>query len=249
MKRTAKGARGASDFAARIVDAFCLALTVLCAALSVAAAVFGVATLTAGYPTFGGNGYCYVGEEGVPDCAEGRTLLVFRSCDGSEARLYDVMVYESGSGARAGVCVKTDAARQRLVLKTAAGLTSVSFSAVIGKAVDKNDAAGKFVGALAEIYPASSLALFTLSAAVTAIAVIASVKRRGKIRGGKISGRNSVEEVDEGRPDSDGDGQTPPAEEEGGDPARISAEKDGKAAFCTSERDAHGDDSPENPTD
>ena len=188
--KAANGARGAPSVFARVTDALCLAFISVCVAVSVAAAVFGVATVVCGYPTFGGDGYCYVGDEGVPDAVQGRTVLAFRSCDGKEARTGDTVIYDSGAGARAGVCVATDGAVQRVVLSTARGITSVPFSAVVGVAFAADESAGKFVGALADIYPASSYALFTLAAAAIAVTAISSVKRRRKTRKGEISGRN-----------------------------------------------------------
>lgn len=190
--RIVRGACGAPCVFMRFVDALCIALILVCAAVSAAAAVFGVSTVIAGYPTFGGNGYCYVGDEGVPDSAEGRTLLVFRGCGGAEVRIGDTVIYDSGAGARAGLCVAVDGARQRAVLNVAEGITSVPFSSVVGVSFDGDERAGKFVGALADIYPASSIALFSFAAAVIAVAAISAAKRRRESRGGEISGRKGA---------------------------------------------------------
>ena len=62
VMKAANGARGAPSVFALVTDALCLALISVCVAVSVAAAVFGVATVVRGYPTFGGDGYCYVGD-------------------------------------------------------------------------------------------------------------------------------------------------------------------------------------------
>lgn len=102
----------------------------------------------------------------------------------------DVLIYGGYGGARVGVCLLVDKASGRVVLSVSDGIAAVPFDSVIGKSVDENEGAGKVVGALADIYPASSIALFTLAAAVVAIAVIVAAGRRRGKRASRTRGQN-----------------------------------------------------------
>lgn len=164
-----------------VLNAVCVAVIVLAAGISLACAVFGICTLSFGYPTFGDEGYCHVGEEGVPDYVDGEALIIFSPCEGSVAEKGDMVVFGGRHGARVGACELNDAKAGRLVVRTAYGMTSVAYSAVTGKVVGKDVAAGKFVGALARAYPASAITLYVFAAGIIAMAVVLSVKRK---RGG-----------------------------------------------------------------
>lgn len=61
------------------VNFLCVAVILFCSGIAVAAVIFGAATLNAGYPAFGGYGYYYAGDEGIPDVTDGRVLLVFEN--------------------------------------------------------------------------------------------------------------------------------------------------------------------------
>ena len=190
MKNETKRPHGNGAALHIAVNFLCVAVILFCSGIAVAAVIFGAATLNAGYPTFGGYGYYYAGDEGIPDVTDGRVLLVFEKCDGDGVKKGDVLIYGGSGGARAGVCLLVDKASGRVVLSVSDGIATVPFDSVMGKTVDENEGAGKVVGALADIYPASSIALFTLAAAVVAIAVIVAAGRRRGKRASRISGQN-----------------------------------------------------------
>ena len=107
MKNETKRPHGNGAALHIAVNFLCVAVILFCSGIAVAAVIFGAATLNAGYPTFGGYGYYYAGDEGIPGVTDGRVLLVFEKCDGDGVKKGDVLIYGGSGGARAGVLETT----------------------------------------------------------------------------------------------------------------------------------------------